>query len=82
MAHYRRIIKILLCLTLFALTPLLLSADTSIPELEKKLLTASGNERIVVLNALSSAYLHKSPEKALKFANRALLLARPEKEAA
>ena len=82
MGYYRRFIKILLCLALFSVSFLLLSADDSIQAIEKKLTTTSGNERIAVLNELSSAYLRESPEKALEFGDKALHLARELKDSA
>ena len=69
-------------MTLFFVSFLLFSTDESIQVLENKLAASSGNEKIAVLNELSSAYLRESPGKALEFGNKALRLAREWKDSA
>lgn len=49
---------------------------SQIDSLEIRLKAVFGKERIEVLNALSSAYLDKSPEQSIKYGNSALKLSR------
>jgi len=49
--------------------------DQNIAELEKKLQTLPGKEKIEVLNELAYEYLDQSTEKCFKYANQALKLA-------
>ncbi len=50
-------------------------AKDSIPELETKLHSVSGKEKLEVLNALSEAYWGEAPEKTVRYGQEALSLA-------
>ncbi len=51
------------------------SDSDKIMDLEKKLQTASGRDRVIVLNHLAGAYWRRSPEKVFEYAQEALKLA-------
>ncbi len=52
----------------------LLCADNTVKELQKKLTSASGKEKIAILNKLAFSYLSDSPQKAIDTAERAVEL--------
>ncbi len=54
----------------------LFSKINSIEDLQNKLKTSSGNERIKVLNRLSKEYISKSPLETIKYAKQALILSK------
>lgn len=58
-------------LLLFSLTDL----DRDIKELEEKLKTASGKEKIVLINDFAAKYMETAPDKSLEYAKQALQLA-------
>jgi len=49
-------------------------AQTTIPELELKLKTATGTEQIKLLNSIASVYLKTQPKKSIDYAEEALKL--------
>ncbi len=60
---------------ILGMSVLLLSADSTIEELEKKLQSVSGKDRVPVLNDIAKAYWDSSPEKVFAYASQALELA-------
>jgi len=62
----------------FILFPLLLSAQDNLSELEKKLETTSGIERVDLLNNLANRFLFDEPEKSVSYAQQALELAQEQ----
>ena len=51
-----------------------LFSQTAIDSLESMLQTAKGQEKIIILNDLSSSWIESSPEKSINYAQQALQL--------
>ncbi len=72
--------KFILITIIFFYSVLQLTAQNNIPELESKLKTASGKEKIELLYKLSKLYLKSDTKKSLNYAEKSYNLAKKSKD--